>query len=441
MQKNIKIILFILSVFFVSQLRPVQAQEPVDFPTIIPKVSCPVIGGSILTPSFQADPVKGHCGSDYGYSCTCGNSGRRAKAIDIPTTPDTDVVLPKIEGEDITWTLIETLCAGSGLYPNCSDSNGGTGGMITFVGINPSRPNDKWYIQFLHLKVSTILVEKGGSYSPGTVVGKTDISAHVHTTIGKNLNVSGDNISGAADCDANWLPSDFICDPSKQPTTIPEAKPVGAAAGEIKSNYACTKVGTPKEDMPAICKNQALPQFGEAGNFTYYCQGDDRWQKFACSVGKVGCGATSAAMITTYFGQTLTPADVFGDFLNSGALTCGDGIYPDRVLNWFRNNGYEVGPSVVAGGTLDAVAAKNYIDKGYLILGSSHNFRGQSGATFSHVFVVQNVDPQTDTFIMRDPENCAYGPGTELAQNNVQPIKSDKIPSWAYAYPIKKGGN
>jgi hypothetical protein len=90
---------------------------------------------------------------------------------------------------------------------------------------------------------------------------------------------------------------------------------------------------------------------------------------------------------------------------------------------------------------MDATAAKTYIDKGYLILGSSHAFKGQSGARFSHVFVVQNVDPQTDTFIMRDPENCAYGPGTEMSQNNVQPIKSDKIPSWAYAYPIKKGGN
>lgn len=444
MNTFLKLSLLSLGLFFVSQIRlvPAQAQAPVAMPTTL-RVSCPVSGGTILTPSFQADSVNGHCGSNYGYSCTCGSNGRRAKAIDIPTTPDTDVMLPTIEGENITWRLAETLCAGSGSYPNCTDSNGGTGGLITFVGTDPAKPNDKWYIQFLHLKVSTILVEKDKSYPPGTIVGKTDISAHVHTTIGKNLNVNGDSISGSADCDANWMPSDFMCDPSKQPTNVPQAQPAGGfASGEIKSNYACTKVGTPKEEMPAVCKNQTSPQFGEAGNFTYYCQGDSRWDKFpACSVGQVGCGATSAAMITTYFGQALTPADVFGTFLDTGALTCGDGIYPDRVIAWFKSNGYEVGPSVVAGGLMDATAAKTYIDKGYLILGSSHAFKGQSGARFSHVFVVQNVDPQTDTFIMRDPENCAYGPGTEMSQNNVQPIKSDKIPSWAYAYPIKKGGN
>lgn len=410
----------------------VEAQAPAALPTT-PQVSCPVAGGKITTSSYQQDPVNGHCGSTYGFSCQCTN-GRRAKAIDIATTPDTDVVLPTIGGGNITWRLAETLCAGSGTYPNCSSSNGGTGGMLTFVGTDPSNPADKWYIQYVHMKISTITASKGESYPAGTAVGKTDESAHVHAVIGKNLNVNGDEISGSAACDNNWLPSDFICDPSKQPPVSTVAQQ-GPSSGQVQSNYVCTKVGTPAEEMPAVCKNQ--PALGAPGNFTYYCQGDDRWKGAACDMGQTGCGPTSAAMITTYFGDTKTPLDMANNFINSNAMYCSLGIIPDRVLTWFRNNGYEVGPDLAGSGELDAVAAKTYLDKGYLIMGSSHNFRGQTGSTFSHVFVVQDVDPATNTFIMRDPENCAYGPGTELAQNNVQPIISSKIPNWAYAYPIR----
>lgn len=435
MKKNFILGLIISILFIFLHLSPVAAQAPVALPTT-PQISCPVVGGKILTSSYQQDPANGHCGTTYGFSCQCTN-GRRAKAIDIPTNPDTDVVLPTIGGANLTWRLAETLCAGGGSYPNCSDSNGGTGGMLTFVGTDAASPADKWYMQFVHMKISTVTAKKGETYQPGTAIGKTDESAHVHAVIGKNLNVTGDEISGSAACDDNWLPSDFICDPTKQPPVVANAS-TGKSSGQVQSNYACTKVGTPTEEMPAICKNQ--PANGTPGNFVHYCQGDSRWQGQACDMGQVGCGPTSAAMITTFFGQTQTPDQVFKTFLNSGALTCSAGINPDRVLSWFKENDYEVGPNVVGGSEMDAVAAKTYIDKGYIIMGSSHHFRGQTGSVFSHVFVVQDVDPATNTFIMRDPENCSYGPGTELTQNNIQPIISSKIPDWAYAYPIKRKG-
>ncbi len=436
--KNSKKILYVVISVLLWNMQisaNVQAQAPAALPTT-PQISCPVVGGKIITPSYQQVSVNGHCGSTYGYSCSC-NNGRRAKAIDVATTPDTDVVLPTVGGSNITWRLAETLCAGGGTFPNCTDSNGGTGGMLTFIGTDPSIPADKWYIQFVHLKIDTLAVKKGESYPAGTVVGKTDSSAHVHTTIGKNLSVNGDDISGSANCDNNWLPTDFICDPSKQP---PQTTPIssGKSSGQIQSNYACTKVGTPIEEMPPVCKNQ--PALGAAGNLTYYCQGDSKWgdPKYACGVGQVGCGPTSIAMIFSFFGDNRTPLEVFETYKTNNLLSCGSGSFPSAVNSWLKTQGYEVGPDLGSSGELDAVAAKTYLDKGYLILGSSNSFKGQTGSTFGHIFVVQNVDPNTNTFIMRDPENCNYGPGTELTQNNVQPIISSKIPNWAYAYPIKR---
>ncbi len=159
--------------------------------------SCPIPGGSISTPSYNADPARGHCGGSYSYSyaCKCGTSGRRAKAIDVPTGGNS-VVLPKIEGQDVTWKLIV------GPYGVDSQEGGGVG--YTFEArLGP----DRWYLDMLHLNQSTLTL--GGDYPSGTPVATTTIG-HVHMTIGKNLAsspVAGSN----TDCDLGWLPSDFMC--------------------------------------------------------------------------------------------------------------------------------------------------------------------------------------------------------------------------------------
>ena len=70
-------------------------------------VSCIVPNGKISTHSVKEDPVGGHCGTSYGYSCSCDNSGRRAKAIDVLTNGQA-VVLPTINGNRVNWKLIVT---------------------------------------------------------------------------------------------------------------------------------------------------------------------------------------------------------------------------------------------------------------------------------------------------------------------------------------------
>lgn len=164
-------------------------------PVVIATSSCPVSGGKISTPSFQADPVRGHCGSSYGFQCRCGTEGRRAKAIDVPTL-GTDVVMPTINGQNVTWRLI--------VGPYSIDNSEGGGSGYTFeTSLGP----DKWYLDMLHL--GPLAPTVGLEYTSGMPVAKS-IGGHVHLTIGKNLNQTP--LAGTAtDCDPNWLPSDFVC--------------------------------------------------------------------------------------------------------------------------------------------------------------------------------------------------------------------------------------
>lgn len=212
-------------------------------------------------------------------------------------------------------------------------------------------------------------------------------------------------------------------------------------SGSAKSNKACVKVGNPTIPNPCLATVGAT-SFGNgpSGNFTYYCQGDPKWDEKgnACSIGQVGCGPTSVAMIMSYFGDLIDPAGMFQLYKQNGLLSCNDGSYPALVNIWLKKQEYLVGPNLVVDGVLDPVAAKTYINRGYLILGSSQVFKGQRGVRFPHIFVVQDVDPATRIMVMRDPENCSYATGQEISNNKYQQIISDKIPNWAYAYPIQR---
>lgn len=222
-------------------------------------------------------------------------------------------------------------------------------------------------------------------------------------------------------------------------TGVPTAQTQGTISNTVKSNMLCVKVGTPSEDQPQICKQAAFGA-GIPGNFTYYCQGDPQWDEKGnkCSIGQVGCGPTSMAMIFSYFGDIVDPKTMTDTYFSNNLMNCGVGSIPANVNAWVNKQpGYVVGPNI-GQGILNATEAKKYINDGWLILGSSDQFTGQTGSVFGHIFVVQDVDPAASTFVMRDPENCSYGNGQENPANIVQPIKSSKIPSWAYAYPIRK---
>ena len=214
----------------------------------------------------------------------------------------------------------------------------------------------------------------------------------------------------------------------------------GGSVSIFATSSWCTAIGNATGPNPCPASASANGNFtAAAGSLTYFCQGDPKWDdKSACGTGQVGCGPTSVAMILSFFGESVTPGQTFSDYKNSALLSCADGSYPEKVNVWLKQRGYTIGPNLASGTSFDKNEAKKYIDQGYLILGSSQNFKGQRGKRFSHIFVVQDVDPASGTILIRDPENCNYSTGVEFDANKIQPIIGDKIPSWYYAYPIKK---
>jgi hypothetical protein len=400
-----------------------------------PRVSCPVEGGKIITPSYDANPVSGHCGRSYGYSCQCGTTGRRAKAIDIDTSADQDVVLPTIEGKNIIWYFMEALCAGTGTHPNCADSNGGTGAMYTFKGTESANPSERWYIQFVHMNQSALKLKVGGDYEAGQVVGKTDGTAHVHAVLGRNLNEQDGRVTGVDDCGPGWLPSDFMCDPSKQPPQNQPQNQVLPNNGTKSEASFCTKVGNPTTPMPEVCRSPApggqsvsLPE-GTAscvGN-AFYCQGDPKWSG-TCFLAAAGCGPTSMAIVLSSFGDTMTPPEVDAIFQRRGWRPCDDAgskmpaaiqtLLPEMGYTYKYLNGEE---------PLNLQVAKEYLEKGYLIIGS----------VFPHIFVVDGVDVANNKVHLRDPANC--NPAGSWNSNSAPWTgASGKSYSWYYAYAVKK---
>lgn len=397
-------------------------------------VSCPIPGGSITTPSYQASQISGHCGGGYSFSCNCGTNGRRAKAIDI-STGGKDAVLPMIEGKTVEWTL---------LTKNYSVEGGEGGGVgNTFKA---SVGSDNWYLDILHLNSTSL--QQGQSYPSGTAIGKSVIS-HAHATIGKNLKEPV-AAGSASDCDPGWLPSDFMCDPSKQPpTTTTEASTdttATSSGGSGKSNVVCTKVGNPVAPTPAACINSS-PVTGGGGiagpdGFVFYCQGNTAWGS-NCSLGSAGCGPSSLAMILSTFGVNMNPPQVDAEFRRNGWRGCGDvGSMLTTAIqsSWLKGLGFTTGPDLLLGNYLDASEAKKFLDEGYLIIASSAVFPCANcrtpGATVNHIFVVDGIDTVARVVDIRDPNNCSYADGNDEDPN--KRIKGITSFPWLYAYPIKK---
>lgn len=166
--------------------------------------SCPVVGGIVSTASYQGGRASGrnngHCDGGYAYSCHCGTSGRRAKAIDVINSSRSSsgiaAKLPQINGQDVEWTLITKN------YPVDGGEGGGVGN--TFRAIVGA---DRWYLDILHLNPT--LMSTNHSYRSGVDIATTVID-HIHTTIGKNITEpvsAGSN----SDCDAGWIPSEVMC--------------------------------------------------------------------------------------------------------------------------------------------------------------------------------------------------------------------------------------
>ncbi|OGE19565.1 hypothetical protein A3A14_02965 [Candidatus Daviesbacteria bacterium RIFCSPLOWO2_01_FULL_43_38] len=198
-----------------KSIQSCKAPSPQPAPPTNYVASCPVPGGKITTHSYDFDNKSGHCTpGSYEFDCsgTCPTWGRRAKAIDIDTGGPNGkgVQLPSVEGKSVSWKLLQSLCAGSGIYPTCSNYNGGTGALYTFIG-STTGSSDTWSLQLVHMQVGTAL-KVNSIYSSGTLVGRTDID-HVHATIGKNIPEGELKSSGQpiTDCNVGWLASDSMC--------------------------------------------------------------------------------------------------------------------------------------------------------------------------------------------------------------------------------------
>jgi hypothetical protein len=208
-------------------------------------VSCIVPNGKISTHSVKEDPVGGHCGTSYGYSCACDNDGRRAKAIDVLTNGQA-VVLPLINGNRVNWKLIVKG------YP----IDGGEGGGLGYT-FEAKVSSDTWYLDILHLNSTTI--GEGETVPSGTPVATSAIR-HVHATIGKNLKASP-RAGSATDCDSGWLASDFMCDATKQMPETPQDQTGKIQASMLQCTFQRGDLANPKESFKSP---QLLGYFIEA---------------------------------------------------------------------------------------------------------------------------------------------------------------------------------
>lgn len=197
------------------------------------------------------------------------------------------------------------------------------------------------------------------------------------------------------------------------------AKPVYAQT----SNQVLFQVGNPTDPKPNIGTNPS-------GKFVYYCQKSPEWNNGNRDMPGSGCGPTSLAMILSSLGvncggQTCTPRvvdDVFASHSTGGVVWRADGSDSHMQLvfesSWFRDLGVTAVPLAVP---LDLKRAQTLL-KDYYILGSVND----------HIFVIDQVFPETNEFHMMDPFFC-----NPQGKNHSNSLPWGGEP-WYYAFAIKK---
>lgn len=193
------------------------------------------------------------------------------------------------------------------------------------------------------------------------------------------------------------------------------------------------------------CQGGGIPPGPALPNFVYYCQGNTAWAT-TCTLGQAGCGPTTLAMVLSSFGiPNSTPPEVDRIFNNNRWRVCGN--YPTANMpgilssSWLSGLGFDIGPNLVNNNVLNVTMAKDYLDQGYLIVGSSKAYpcaNCRSALTVDHIFVVDAVDLTTNPAMVdiRDPNNCSYADGDD--ENPAKRVKKVSDFPWYYAFPIKK---
>lgn len=210
------------------------------------------------------------------------------------------------------------------------------------------------------------------------------------------------------------------------------------------SNMVCIKVGeAPEEDKAAACVQPAqidtgfigpvVPQYcGEdlqgqpimciKPAYVFYCQGDPRWAS-TCNMSAAGCGPATMAMIFSAYGDTITPFEMDRDiFQKRGWRACGNNpsSMETAIQTLLPENGYEY---KALGAPLNLERAQEYLNAGYLIIGSTSN----------HIFVIDGVDITNQTLRLRDPGRCENKDG--VVRSASAPWNGEAL---YYSYAVKK---
>ena len=199
----------------------------------------------------------------------------------------------------------------------------------------------------------------------------------------------------------------------------------------------------------------------------FYCQGDPKWGYApSCPLAKSGCGPTTLAMIFTTQGHRKTPFEIastwpFDTNPYSGAYIGKWGCQAPSWMSviadsaWLRNEGFTADKIPFKGRyltlpdgdnayeSLDLEYAKKRIDAGWLIVGSYANFPCSEGDrcltnSVDHTFLIQDVDPKSNTIKVRDPMRCTYS-GVEITNKLIRSV--DLNPGkggWYSTYAVKK---
>lgn len=181
------------------------------------------------------------------------------------------------------------------------------------------------------------------------------------------------------------------------------------STANVQSNVVQTCIGTCGNILPGMDMFK--------GSSVFYCQVDPSWNN-ACNVNYDGCGPTSVAMVTSSFGVNYNPVQMSYIFQNIDAKSCNKGDDSNsNYIGWLQSNGFDIRyvPDN-SDGTLNLSQAANYIDTGYIILGSSHQAPcpphppawgcADGKTTVDHIFVIDGVDTTNNKIAVLDPINC-----------------------------------
>lgn len=196
-------------------------------------------------------------------------------------------------------------------------------------------------------------------------------------------------------------------------------------------------VGSPSAD---ISPDIGIP----AGRPTplFRCQYDPQWKSSSCQINKYGCAPTTDSMIFGAFGDTHLTPPVVGRQVGG----CSGATSYQSQINYFKSQGYKVGPNLASGNNFNLESAKKFIDNGYLILaGAPVNCNRCGDNPTGHAFLIYDVDVSTQNVKVLDPTFCKtdseYDPIVRNVNTDTFPYigKSRKPASrWFYAVPIKK---